>query len=71
MVVEREDVQEWCAITYNVIESSSLIPEILKLAITNELFLLTSATGYLRTGQSVFLSNAQLVRDKNLLHTRP
>ncbi|KAF8306706.1 Six-hairpin glycosidase [Clavulina sp. PMI_390] len=31
-----------------------------KNSITNELFLLTSAAGYLRTGQSAFLSNAQL-----------
>jgi len=32
-----------------------------KNAVTNELFLLLSASGYLRTGSSAFLSNAQLV----------
>ena len=32
-----------------------------KNAITNQLFLLTSASGYLRTGQSAFLNNANLV----------
>ncbi|KAG8994282.1 hydrolase 76 protein [Tulasnella sp. JGI-2019a] len=33
-----------------------------KNAITNELFLLTSASGYLRTGEASYLANAQKVR---------